>query len=229
MRVRFNVDFELSPRVKRVLRLGIPALVLLVGGVALAGVPHTFADGDPLSAQTMNDNFSSLDMRLSKLETLMGGDGGTPVVIWKDAVGVMVPIVGPIDQRPLFYDPASDAIWRYSPNTTMQWGVQTSSTNYAPLDGINVGWVTNNCTGTSYVLDPPSPRYSFTLASTGPNTFYVAPDNVDSAQISVGSRMDISKQCQGPLIAMGIPTAMLKTVSKPAKPPGTPPYHPELL
>lgn len=79
MRVQIHIDFEVPPRVKRAMKIAAPVLVLLVGGVVYANVPNTFKDGDALSAQTMNDNFTSLDTRLSKLETLSAketADGG---------------------------------------------------------------------------------------------------------------------------------------------------------
>src|SRR5258708_32790569 len=133
MRVHFQVEFELSPRTKRWLKLGIPVAVLLAGGVALAGVANTLKDGDPLSAQTMNANFASLDTRLAAVESLVGGDGGAPgVATWRDSTNALVPIV---ETRPLgvpggdypvynFYDSASKAIWQYSnANTNWQWSV----------------------------------------------------------------------------------------------------------
>jgi hypothetical protein len=70
MRVRINLDFDVPPRLKRALLVGVPAVILLVASIAWAAVPNVFKDGDPLSAQTMNDNFLSLDQRLAKLETL---------------------------------------------------------------------------------------------------------------------------------------------------------------
>jgi hypothetical protein len=79
MRVRINIDFEVSPRVKRALRIAVPALVILGASVAYAAVPNTFKDGDALSAQTMNDNFTALDQRLAKVEALTNkatSDGG---------------------------------------------------------------------------------------------------------------------------------------------------------
>jgi len=70
MRVRFHIEFELSPRQKRLIVGGIAATVLLGGTIVWASVPNVFKDGDPLSAQTMNDNFTALDQRLSKVETV---------------------------------------------------------------------------------------------------------------------------------------------------------------
>jgi hypothetical protein len=82
MRIRINLDFELPPRVKRALLVGIPGAILFVGSIAWAGVPTIFKDGDPLSAQTMNENFSSLDQRVAKLEAVSSkqtADGGFSV------------------------------------------------------------------------------------------------------------------------------------------------------
>lgn len=79
MHVRLNIDFEISPRMKRVLKFGIPITILLAGSVVFAGVPNTFKDGDALSAQTMNDNFAALDTRLANIEKLSAHetiDGG---------------------------------------------------------------------------------------------------------------------------------------------------------
>jgi hypothetical protein len=79
MRVQIHIDFEISPRVKRALKIGIPAAVILAGGVVYANVPNTFKDGDALSAQTMNDNFTALDTRLAKVEAQSAkevADGG---------------------------------------------------------------------------------------------------------------------------------------------------------
>jgi hypothetical protein len=77
--MRIRIEFELSPRQKRILRLGAAAFVVLGASVVYAGVPNTFKDGDTLSAQTMNDNFTSLDTRIAKLEALemkLTSDGG---------------------------------------------------------------------------------------------------------------------------------------------------------
>jgi hypothetical protein len=91
MRVRINFDFEISPRVKRVLKIGACAGIVLGASVAYATVPNTFMDGDVLSAQKMNDNFTSLDTRVTKLEappvtleqqstSALAGTLGTPLV-----------------------------------------------------------------------------------------------------------------------------------------------------
>jgi hypothetical protein len=68
VRIRIDVDVEVSERVKRLARLAVPAFVLFGGSVAFAGVPTTFKDGDTLSAQAMNENFASVDARLGVVE-----------------------------------------------------------------------------------------------------------------------------------------------------------------
>jgi len=80
--MRIRVDFEISPRAKRALKIAAAGAVVLGGSVAIAGVPNTFKSGDSLSAQTMNDNFTSLDQRIAKLEALAAketADGGYTV------------------------------------------------------------------------------------------------------------------------------------------------------
>lgn len=79
MRIRINVDFEMSPRVKRALMLSAPLAIVLAGSIAYAGVPTVFKDGDTLSAQALNDDFAAVDQRLAKLEAFSSkatADGG---------------------------------------------------------------------------------------------------------------------------------------------------------
>lgn len=64
------VDFEISPRARKLLvRVGLP-IAFVLGGSALAyaNVPKTWNAGDPLKAADLNENFSSLDARLVALE-----------------------------------------------------------------------------------------------------------------------------------------------------------------
>jgi len=68
MRIKINVDIELSPRVKRALLIAVPAVVMVAASVAYAGVPNTFKDGDTLSAAGINDDFAALDKRLETAE-----------------------------------------------------------------------------------------------------------------------------------------------------------------
>jgi hypothetical protein len=65
------VDMEMSPWMKRWgLRLAIPAVILLGGGVAVgAGSLHTWSDGDKLTASDLNDNFTSLQNEIAQLQT----------------------------------------------------------------------------------------------------------------------------------------------------------------
>jgi len=57
------LDLELSPRAKRIVAIASVALPLLVGAgaIAWASVPHTFTDGDTLTAADLNSNFAALD------------------------------------------------------------------------------------------------------------------------------------------------------------------------
>jgi hypothetical protein len=67
-----TVNFEDSARTKRVLlRVGLPAALLLaIGGVAYASLPHTFVSGESLTAANLNANFDNLDTRVTALEGL---------------------------------------------------------------------------------------------------------------------------------------------------------------
>jgi hypothetical protein len=79
MRFHIDIDLCLSTRLKRVLVVGLPVGLLLASSIVYGSVPNTFKDGDTLSAQAMNDNFVSLDSRLSMLEQLANRqthDGG---------------------------------------------------------------------------------------------------------------------------------------------------------
>lgn len=51
----------------------MPAAALLVVVNGRANVPNTFMDGDTLTAKSLNDNFTDIDSRLSKLETTYCG------------------------------------------------------------------------------------------------------------------------------------------------------------
>jgi hypothetical protein len=66
------VDFEPPPHVKRWgLRIGIPAVILGIGAVALATPPwpHVWANGDLLDAGDLNGNFTNLTTYAGGLET----------------------------------------------------------------------------------------------------------------------------------------------------------------
>lgn len=66
----YVVDLEISKAAKRkALVVGIPTAMLLMGGVALATVPHTFTNGEVLNASDLNDDLSGLDTRVTAVET----------------------------------------------------------------------------------------------------------------------------------------------------------------
>jgi len=229
--MRVRIEFELSPRAKRVLHLAAPLGVLLLGGIALAGVPHTFNNGDPLSAQGMNDNFTNLDARLAKIEAL-SLDGGVVFgrgVIWKDATGAIVPVVrhtggfaGGNPPYPAYYevlDPLSTAVWSYYPGLMPE----------ISAGGATEGFVQSNCTGTAYVYYPPPARYAFRIA-TDPNNYYMIPDNAAQTITAGLSYQNVGSGCQNSAIGgVSVLVSALVQVVKPANPPGTPPYHPESL
>jgi hypothetical protein len=77
-----NVNIEISARSKRLLlRVGLPAAILLgVGGIAYASLPHTFTSGEVLTAANLNNNFQSLDTRLTALEAREGETNGSRLV-----------------------------------------------------------------------------------------------------------------------------------------------------
>lgn len=67
----YVVDFEI-PRAakKRALLIGIPLFALFgLGAVAMAMVPHSFTNGQVLTATDLNDDFNALDTRLTAVET----------------------------------------------------------------------------------------------------------------------------------------------------------------
>ena len=69
------VDLELSTRAKRLAAaLAIPLLVLGGGAVAYASVPHTWNDGDTLTAADLNTNFADLDTRVMALGAYLVGE-----------------------------------------------------------------------------------------------------------------------------------------------------------
>ena len=66
-----TIDFEIPRRTKRLaLIVGVPTAALLgAAALAYAGVPNTFSPGEALSSSQMNANFSSLDGRITTLES----------------------------------------------------------------------------------------------------------------------------------------------------------------
>jgi hypothetical protein len=65
----YVIDFEIPARIKKWgLRIGIPAAALLVGGVAFAGLPGGYADGQPLTKAILDDNFNYLQSEIAMLQ-----------------------------------------------------------------------------------------------------------------------------------------------------------------
>ncbi|MCL2448974.1 MAG: hypothetical protein FWD17_08515 [Polyangiaceae bacterium] len=79
MRIKVIViELPVPPALKRwAIRIGVAAGVLGGASVAaLASVPKTWSGGETLKSADLNDNFSNLDARLTKLE-----DAGSPTTI----------------------------------------------------------------------------------------------------------------------------------------------------
>lgn len=60
------IDLELSRRARRFATFGaVGALALSAAAIAYAGVPHTWNDGETLTAADLNSNFAALDSRVA--------------------------------------------------------------------------------------------------------------------------------------------------------------------
>jgi microcystin-dependent protein len=83
------VDFAISPKVKRwVLRLGIPAGIILVGGLALAASSvHVWSKNDPLTADDLNSSFQAV---ATPPGTIVAYGGGTPPAGWLSCDGSVI-------------------------------------------------------------------------------------------------------------------------------------------
>jgi hypothetical protein len=65
----YVIDLPIPSFVKKWLRLGIPTFAILAGGVAFAGPPTTeYADGSPLTAKALTDNFTYLQTEITGLQ-----------------------------------------------------------------------------------------------------------------------------------------------------------------
>jgi hypothetical protein len=235
----YHLDLEIPRRVKRwSLLAGVP-LAMLFGIVAIAYASITkFMPGDPLSSATMNGNFSDLDKRLSALEGLVdaGADSAAPAgaIVWKDSTGAIIPIVRPLGDPTTgsagagpqgqfeIYDSASKAVWDFS---TAGAGPGGSTV----FQGVVAAWSGSGCTGTQYAFYPPPSRYAFKDSSGTQPGYYIVPDNVASATVTILS-LNAGGGCAsvGEVI-YGVPWSSLTAVTQPTKAPGVPPYHPEPL
>jgi hypothetical protein len=62
----YVIDLEIPARIKKWgLRVGIPAAAMVVGGVAFAGLPGGYADGQPLTAAALTNNFNYLQNEIT--------------------------------------------------------------------------------------------------------------------------------------------------------------------
>jgi hypothetical protein len=233
MRVQLHIDFELSRPVKRALKFVVPALVLFVGGVALAGVPNVFNTGDVLSATAMNANFTNLDTRLSRLEALAGtADGGTGAVggtvVWADTTGAIMPVVrvkgdaegGGFPFGFEILDPTSNAIFAWQVTSPAQGPTMSLNANPQQV------FVTGNCTGTPYVSQLPVQGYAFHVSGDSTQNWYRVPDDVTVVQGAFASYGSSSSCQETGGSSFLLPLSSLAVVTPPTAPPGVPPYHP---
>jgi hypothetical protein len=65
----YVIDLEIPPRVKKwAFRIGTPLVALFVGGVAFAGLPGGYADGQPLTKAILDNNFNYLQSEITTLQ-----------------------------------------------------------------------------------------------------------------------------------------------------------------
>jgi hypothetical protein len=115
-------------------------------------------------------------------------------------------------------DPASGIVWNYN------WPGFTSITAFAT---VTTGWTTSNCTGTEYVANPPPARFAVQLPGT--TGYYTVPDSPTLVQVGLVSTMSSGSCTSTSIATMALPVSAMQSISMPTAPPGTPPYHPELL
>lgn len=64
----YVIDFEMPRAVKKWgMRVGVPLFAVLGGGVAFAGLPGGYADGQPLTAEVLTANFNYLQNEIAAL------------------------------------------------------------------------------------------------------------------------------------------------------------------
>ena len=66
MKLKIEINLGLSPGAKKwSVRLGVPVVLLVAGGVAFAGLPGGYADGQPLTAAVLTNNFNYLQNQIT--------------------------------------------------------------------------------------------------------------------------------------------------------------------
>jgi hypothetical protein len=66
MKLKIEIDLGLSPSAKKwSVRLGVPVVLLVAGGIAFAGLPGGYADGQPLTAEALTNNFNYLQNEIT--------------------------------------------------------------------------------------------------------------------------------------------------------------------
>jgi hypothetical protein len=215
------VDLEMSPRARKwCVRLGVPAVILGVATVALAGPLHVWADGDTLDAVDLNGNFSNLQAQLTPIVARGGA------AVWKDATGAIVPVFA-VDTsffESLWMPDAKGNIWLVG-TATGNAGISSSFTN------VQMFYTSSNCGGTAYV-QAFTPGVVFT-ADNDP-TYRTVPTNASLVSISIGSyfgqgmctQQTVSSSIIGVTLASTTPSP---AIVKPAAPLFTAPAYPVFM
>ena len=214
------VDLEIPPRVRRwALRLGVPALILGAASAAVAGTLKSWNAGDVLTAADLNANFAALQTRLAALEA----HGGQ--VVWKDANGAVIPVVGwDLEYGTLYVLDASHRLW--ATNTT-------SGTLATVTYGQTIYYSSSGCSGTAYIIGL-TPGAVFSV--TGDSALHVMPPGATLGSINYQSYFQGSCNT-GQTYSSGNLTAAIAlaaTVPSPAlvapsAPYFTAPAHPEFV
>jgi hypothetical protein len=101
VRLKIEIDLGLSPGAKKwSVRLGVPVVLLVAGGVAFAGLPGGYADGQPLTKAELDANFNYLQGEITPLaaQTPMnlflkvGNNGTVTCDSWCENSGVGSPL-----------------------------------------------------------------------------------------------------------------------------------------
>jgi hypothetical protein len=138
------VDLEIPPKVKRWgLRLGIPAVVLTIAAVALAGPLHAWNQGDTLDATDLNGNFSNLQGQITtatfgtrppsafhaSLQTATSLPSGTSTVIAFDSVEF--DLAGEYDKTTGTFTATNKGV--YSLHCGVEFRTPTTNSNWAAV------------------------------------------------------------------------------------------------
>jgi hypothetical protein len=225
-----TLDIRLSENTRRAIRWVLLPGAVFLGSVAVARATidtSWIGAGKTISSASLTTDLTQLDTRLTAVEMKVGtSSSAASGIVWKDSTGTVVPIVR-ADGDPTngigalnfeFIDSATGNVWVYEP---------LQADPVGPANSPLLGYPTTNCTGTPFIASWNTPRYALSVPTkTG---YYVIPDTALPIQTAVLSFQNGSGTCQmGGLSINGFPFSTLVPATKPAAPPGKPPYHPEI-